>query len=110
MKESRHANFGAIQGGSFRMFERSCLRQRRLITFVHHYASREVSCGMLTKVCKARINYFKHSCFSIIRSRCEAIFSQEVAKEGPLICGSTYYQTRQSYHVYRECHLTKLFE
>ena len=27
---------------SFRMFERSCLRQRRLFTFVHHYASREI--------------------------------------------------------------------
>ena len=45
------------------MFERSCLWQRRLFTFVHHYASREVSCGMLTKVCRARINYLKLSCF-----------------------------------------------
>ena len=42
---------------SFRMFERSCLRQHRLFTFVRHYTSREVSCGMLTKVCKGRINY-----------------------------------------------------
>ena len=48
---------------SFRMFERSCLRQRRLFTFVRHYASREVSCGILTKVCRARRNYFKLSCF-----------------------------------------------
>ena len=47
----------------FRMFERLYLRQRRLFTFVRHYASREVSCGMLTKVCRARINYFKLSRF-----------------------------------------------
>ena len=43
----------------FRMFERSCLRQRRLFTFVRHYDSCAVSCGMLTKVCKARINLFE---------------------------------------------------
>ena len=43
------------------------------------YASREVICGMLTKVCRARINF---RVFSIIRSQCEAIFSQDVAKEG----------------------------
>ena len=48
---------------SFRMFERLCLRQRRLFTFIRHYASREVSCGMLTKVCRARIIYLKLSCF-----------------------------------------------
>ena len=47
----------------FRMFERSSLRQHRLFTFVRHYASREVSYGMLTKVCRARINYLKLSCF-----------------------------------------------
>ena len=47
---------------SFRMLERSRLRQRRLFTFVHHYASREVSCGMLTKVCGARIDYLKLLC------------------------------------------------
>ena len=35
---------------SFRMFERSCLWQRRLFTFVRHYASCEVSCGIFTKV------------------------------------------------------------
>ena len=45
------------------MFERSCLRQRRLFTFVRHYSSREVSCGMLTKACRGRINYLKISCF-----------------------------------------------
>ena len=28
-----------------------------------HYPSREVSCGMLTKVCRARRNYLKLSCF-----------------------------------------------
>ena len=34
-------------------------------------------------VCKACINYLKlHSIFSIICSWCEAIFSQDVAKEG----------------------------
>ena len=31
--------------------------------FIHHDASREVSCGMLTKVCRACINYLKLSCF-----------------------------------------------
>ena len=35
---------------SFRMFERSCLQQRRLFTFVRHYASREVSCGILIQM------------------------------------------------------------
>ena len=45
------------------MFEWSCLQQRRLFMFVRHYASRQVSCGMLTKVCKAHINYLKRSCF-----------------------------------------------
>ena len=45
------------------MFERSYLRHQRLFMFVHHYASRKVSCGMLTKVCRARINYIKLSCF-----------------------------------------------
>ena len=48
---------------SFRMFERSCLRQCRLFMFIRHYASCEVSCGMLTKVCKARMNYLKLLCF-----------------------------------------------
>ena len=48
---------------SVRMFERSCLWQRRLFTFVRHYASHEVSSGMLTKVCRARINYLKLLCF-----------------------------------------------
>ena len=38
-------------------------RQRSLFTFVRHYTSRGVSCGMLTKVCRARINYLKLSCF-----------------------------------------------
>ena len=42
---------------SFRMFERSCLRQCRLFMFIRHYASCEVSCGMLTKVCRARISF-----------------------------------------------------
>ena len=55
--------FRKPQKNSKKMFERSCLRQGRLFTFVRHYASREVSCGMLTKVCKARINYFKLSRF-----------------------------------------------
>ena len=36
------------------MFERLCLRQHRFLTFVHHYASREVSWGMLTQVCRAK--------------------------------------------------------
>ena len=40
-------------------FTCSLVRQRRVFTFVRHYASREVSCGILTKVCKARINYLK---------------------------------------------------
>ena len=48
---------------SFRMFERSCLRQRRLFTFDHHYASHEVICGMLAKVYRDRINYLKLLCF-----------------------------------------------
>ena len=39
----------------------SCLR--RLFTFLHHYASCKVSCGMLTKVCRACINFLKLSCF-----------------------------------------------
>ena len=30
---------------------------------VRHYASRKGTCGMLTKVCKTRINYSKRSCF-----------------------------------------------
>ena len=33
------------------------------------------------KVCRARINYLKLFVVSIICSRCEAIFSQDVAKE-----------------------------
>ena len=52
-----------IAACSFRMFKRSYLRQHRLFTFVRHYASREVSCGMLTKICRARIKYLKLSCF-----------------------------------------------
>ena len=48
---------------SFRMFERLCLQQHRLFTFVRQYASHEVSCGMLTKVCRAHINYLKLLCF-----------------------------------------------
>ena len=48
---------------SFRMLDISGLRQRRLFTFVRHYASRKVSCGMLTKVCSACINYLKLSRF-----------------------------------------------
>ena len=48
---------------SFRMLERSCLWQRRLFMFLRYYVSREVSCGMLTKVCRARRNYLKLSCF-----------------------------------------------
>ena len=43
--------------------KRLCLWQRRLFMFVHHYASHEVSYGMLTKVCRARINYLKLWCF-----------------------------------------------
>ena len=39
------------------------LEDYRLFTFVHHYAYREVSCGMLPKVCKARINSLKLLCF-----------------------------------------------
>ena len=64
------------------MFDRSYLRQRRLFTFIRHYASRKVSCGMLTKVCRARINYLKLSpcVFSIIHSWYEAVFSEDVAK------------------------------
>ena len=63
------------------MFERSCLQQYRLFTFVRHYASREVSCGMLTKVCRALINYLKLLRFLHFRSRCDGIFSQHVAKD-----------------------------
>ena len=48
---------------SFRMFEILYLRQCRMFTFVHHYASRDVSCGMSTKVCRACINYLNLSCF-----------------------------------------------
>ena len=33
-------------------------------TFVRHYASREVSCGMLTKICKVRIKLFETFVFS----------------------------------------------
>ena len=64
VKESSFTRWWWIQKAtcSFRMFERSCLRQRRLFTFVRH-ASREVSCEMLTKVCRARINYLNLSCF-----------------------------------------------
>ena len=43
------------------------------------YASREVICGMLTKVCRARINF---RVFSIIRSQCEAIFSHAGCSQG----------------------------
>ena len=45
------------------MFKRLYLRQRRLFTFVRHYASRKVSCGMLTKVCKVCKNCLKLSRF-----------------------------------------------
>ena len=48
---------------SFRMFERSYLWQRRLFKFVCHYASLEVSCAMLSNVCRACINCLKLSCF-----------------------------------------------
>ena len=44
------------------MFERSCVRQHRLFTFVRHCAYREVSCEMLTNVCRAWINLLKLSC------------------------------------------------
>ena len=43
------------------------------VMFVRHYASREVTSGMLTMVGKGRMNYLK---------LCEAIFSQDVSKEG----------------------------
>ena len=77
------------------MFERSCLRQRRLFTFFRHYASGKVSCGMFTKVCRARINYLKFSCFLCFIHDyplilCEAIFSQNVAKEGVIPSGIRY--------------------
>ena len=39
------------------------LRQCRLFTFVGHYASRKISYGMLTEVCRAQLNYLKLSCF-----------------------------------------------
>ena len=45
------------------MFERSYFWPGRLFMFVHHYASGEVSCGMLTKVCESCINYLKLLCF-----------------------------------------------
>ena len=52
----------------FRTFERLCKESfgtstGRLFTFVHHYASPEVSCRMLIKFCRACINYSKLSCF-----------------------------------------------
>ena len=76
------------------MFERSCLRQRRLLTFVGHSASREVSRGMLIKVCRARI-FFKLLCFlHYPLTRCEAIFSQDVAKEGRQLSGISYVPLR----------------
>ena len=71
---------------SFRMFERPSLRQRRLFTSV--LTSREVSycCGMLTKVCRAHINYFKRSCvLHYLLTACGHIFTgyrPTVAKEG----------------------------
>ena len=47
------------------MFQRSCLRQRRdcLRLFFIIPLMREVSCGMVTKVCRAPINYLKLLCF-----------------------------------------------
>ena len=48
-----------------------------------HNASRVVNCAMFTKVCVAHISYIgKFFYFSIIRSLCEVICSQDVAKEG----------------------------
>ena len=49
---------------------------------------------MLTKVGKAHINYFR--VFSIIRSRCEVIFSQDVAKEGRYLSGIHYVPLRDA--------------
>ena len=42
-----------------------CLKDRAFnsFTFIRHYASRDVCCGMLTKVCRACINYLKLLCF-----------------------------------------------
>ena len=47
-----------------------------------HNASRMVSCAMFTKVCLQKHKLWKFLDFSIIRSLFEAIFSQDVAKEG----------------------------
>ena len=51
------------------MSERSCFRQHRLFTFVCHYASREVICGMLTKVCRAH-KLFETFVFSLLSTHC----------------------------------------
>ena len=52
-----------ILGLKDRAFDSARQSVYRVFTFVYHDASRGVSCGMLTKVCKARIYYLKLSCF-----------------------------------------------
>ena len=45
---------------------------------------------MLTKICRACINYLKLSFFSIIRSWCEALFSEDVhSQRGKVTFGNT---------------------
>ena len=57
------------------MFERSCLRQHRLFTFVRHYASSEVSCGMLTKL-YINSKLFETFVFSPLSAHCK--FSEQI--------------------------------
>ena len=56
---------------SFRIYERSCLRQRRLFTFVHHYAFR----GQLWNIDKGLWGphkLFETFVFSPLSARCKA--------------------------------------
>ena len=95
---------------SFRMFERSCLWQRRLFTFVRHYASHEVSCGMLPKVCKALINYLKHLCFLHYPLSVWSHIFTGCSQGGKVTFGNTLctFKTRTHRHL-KLCRLSRIY-
>ena len=85
---------------SFRMFERSGLPQHRLLTFFGHYASHEVSCGMLTKMCSTLINYLNLLCFLHFPFTVWSHIFTGCSQRGKVTFGNTIQNTKQKSNHY----------
>ena len=72
------------------MFERSCLRQRRLFTFVCYYAFREVSCEMLTNGWRTSIDFLKIVFSPLSAHGVKPYFHRMHSQRGKVTFGNTF--------------------